>query len=423
MEYFKQSIVSTVALLSLSLLVPANVHARTAGPDTFGNIFSDSNEPDCTAQFVDITPIGTNLALTDDEERVVTTPFPITLYGRTSDQLMIGNNGALALGAQSADISAENVDLPTNKGAFIDSPGIMPFWDDFDDNQGGVYTAVTGVSPHRSYLIQWADLGHYNNGTDGVNFEVIFYEDSPKINFIYNDVMMSNTGWDFGASATIGISNGLDDALKYSFDEATILTGAEPVSAICFDRSIACPLDAPASDIKAENFDSDNGGGSATLDWEWGIISNNFPVGLGGAYSGDKGWATVLDGPYNNLGATSTLTFNIDLRGETAPISLEWYQYLHAINSNYDWARIFANDVMVYDSTDRIDETAWTHHFVNLDAFAGQQLKLEFMFYATGVVNDDGWYVDSMKLQRCGVEKSTFFIIPTRDGKMTVIGL
>ena len=68
------------------------------------------------------------------------------------------------------------------------------------------------------------------------------------------------------------------------------------------------------------DFEATNGGLVGTNDWEWGtfgpfvgVNDPNPPVPPASAYSGTNMWGTVLNSNYNNLGATSVLTYTVDL--------------------------------------------------------------------------------------------------------------
>ena len=497
---------------------PSGIPRLTGGPDAFGYVYADSNEASCTTTFNDISMSGFGLGLSDDGEGTVSSPFPISLYDVTSTTLRIGNNGALVVGSTTGSISAGNGALPSTSSEFANNPSVLPFWEDLDSDSGDVYTDVVGTAPNRQFIVQWHDRNRFNSGnviSGTATLQVVFYENSRKIDFVYQDVEFGNPDWDYGNGATIGLNQNGSNALQYSFNSPSILTGTNPVSAICFDRidsislaktvgtnpavcatedsigvlagttvyycynvtsnaattrslhtlvdsefgsiltnfpfdlapgasvwltesavittttvntatwtafnpntradelmstdtatvnvlGLTCPTGQTVVNAYSSDFETDNGGGVGSLDWAWGTLSPTFPAALAGAgSSGTNVWATVLDGPYNNLGASSLLTFTVDLTGIAAPVGLNWQQYLQAAGSGFDKAKIFANGTMVYDSTGIPDETAWTLHDANLDAQAGGMLTLVFSFTATTVVNDEGWYVDDLAVQYC----------------------
>jgi bacillopeptidase F (M6 metalloprotease family) len=95
------------------------------------------------------------------------------------------------------------------------------------------------------------------------------------------------------------------------------------------------------------------------------------------------------------------LTFELDLRKISAPVGLLWKQTLQAKNSGFDFATITVNGDIVYDSSGIPDESGWTLHYASLDDYAGNRVTLVFNFFATGVVNDEGWYIDDLTIEHC----------------------
>ena len=521
------NILTTILLSNLSVwgLSTQPVCAQTGGPDSFGYEYADSNESGCRTIYKDISASGNPLNLSDDGATAVTAPFPITLYGTTSRDLYVGNNGMLVIGTTAGAIPRNNAELPSTTGALANGPSILPFWDDLDDETGNVYTHTLGSAPDRRFIVQWHRRPHYNGAThpDTASFQVVFYENNSRIDFVYNDVDFSNAGWNFGASATIGINQDGSNALQYSFNEASILTGGNRVSAVCFDNSPGsislevtvgpdhrtpdnpygggCPSEKnylirsedtvtfcykvtntslttsytsqdlvssefgtllsgfpfelkPGASVylnewkenvtssftetatwTAKNtpltvtssnsasvifqeptcptlqtdlqknfydFEGNNGGGTATNDWEWGVVSPDYPSGLGGAHSGAKAWATVLEGPYTNLDGHNLLSFEIDLTEISGPVGFLWYQVLHAKGSNYDFAKITANGDVVYSTEHGSpDEPEWTPHYADLSSYTGELVTLTFDFYATNIVHDIGWYIDDLSVEYC----------------------
>lgn len=173
---------------------------------------------------------------------------------------------------------------------------------------------------------------------------------------------------------------------------------AEDTSSVTVDAvGVTCPADKPLTQKYSFDFEADNGSAVGSNDWEWGSIPEVYPP----RHSGNNVWATVLDGPYNNLNDHSLLTFEIDLRKISPPVGLLWKQSLQANGSGFDFAKITANGDVVYTSFGIPDEPYWTLHYANLDAYAGGHVTLIFDFYATSVSNDEGWYIDDLTIEHC----------------------
>ena len=199
----------------------------TGGPDGFGYTFVDSLEPGgaCSTTYVDISTTGTALALADEGTTTVTLPFSFTFYGAVSSDLRVGNNGGILFNSTAGAVSFINQALPAN----LPAPAMLPFWDDLDDETGSVYYEVRGTAPDREAVIAWVDRPHFN-GVGAVTFEVILYEGTNEIDFVYQDVDFGDATFDNGASATVGIQGNNTTALQYSFNTPALSSGL----AICF---------------------------------------------------------------------------------------------------------------------------------------------------------------------------------------------
>ncbi|PRX67477.1 subtilisin family serine protease [Nonomuraea fuscirosea] len=159
------------------------------------------------------------LALTgDDVSQQVTLPFQVPFYGAGQSSASISANGFITFGTGGATASS-NSQLPATNAP---NNGIYPFWDDFVvDDQGGVYTAVTGTAPRRTFVVEWRDVAFFGALTTRVSFSALLGEDG-SVAFRYKDI---DTGRDQGGSGTIGIENATGtDGLMYSFNEAVLST-------------------------------------------------------------------------------------------------------------------------------------------------------------------------------------------------------
>lgn len=121
--------------------------------------------------------------------------------------------------------------------------------------------------------------------------------------------------------------------------------------------------------------------------------------GNGGIASGNSGsnvWATVLDGPHSNAGASSTLSRRFDFSGLT-DITLSWFEYLDSGGNSFDMATVNVNGDQLYLGSG--DEPAWTQQSLDLNAYAGlSAVDISFDFLTTTVVARDGWYIDDVRI-------------------------
>ncbi len=195
-------------------------------PESVGYIVTKSGEIGGPAyDFVDIFSTGTPLNIGDEEEIGVTMDFAFFLSNYSSKFITIGNNGAIRLGQQDANVSYSNSQLADDKSQNI----IAPFWDDLSDSQGNVYYQTIGSAPFRTFIVQWDKRPHFQLAGDTVGtitFEMKLFESQNKIEFHYKNVdfdtsSQTNTGYDFGKSATVGIAGGIH-AAQYSYNSTDI---------------------------------------------------------------------------------------------------------------------------------------------------------------------------------------------------------
>jgi hypothetical protein len=180
---------------------------------------------DATPAFMDIRTAGTALHLADDGVAGLTLPFAFSLYGVSSADLAIGNNGELVFGTLDAVSAAFNDTLPSTFAILGEGALIAPFWDDFGEASGDVYWDVVGEAPNRRAVIEW-DRPHFlfDDGSHA-DVEAILGEDG-SLSFQYASTVFgdpANPEWDNGGSATVGLQNA-DASIGnlYSFDTPVV---------------------------------------------------------------------------------------------------------------------------------------------------------------------------------------------------------
>jgi hypothetical protein len=117
--------------------------------------------------------------------------------------------------------------------------------------------------------------------------------------------------------------------------------------------------------------------------------------------------------------ATATLTYNIDITlqnvlGAELEFDTQWDiennwdygQVLVSTNNGTTWTPLAGNytnlatgsfqppNQPLYDGT----QTTWVHEKMNLAAFVNQNIKLRFLLRSDGSIQNDGWYVDNIKI-------------------------
>ena len=182
------------------------------GPVTFNTYgvgqFIDWDVACPTIGFVDISSTGTDLLLTDDSEASFTSPFPILYQGSLMQDILVGNNGGIILGA-----TAGNIGYGGNFNTLADGY-MFPWGDDLDSETGNVYWEAVGTAPNRTLIIHWHNICNFSGsaGAPTVDFQLQIEEATQEIYYVYNDVVFGGTyaNDDFGDNADIGLSGPQD---------------------------------------------------------------------------------------------------------------------------------------------------------------------------------------------------------------------
>ncbi|MEO3741902.1 PQQ-dependent sugar dehydrogenase [Plantactinospora sp. B5E13] len=160
----------------------------------------------------------------DDTVTRVALPFPVRLFGQPYDSAWISGNGFVSFtdpdGSQPINGPLPDAALP--------NAAVYPFWDDlYVRADSSVRTAVTGVAPHRRFVVEWRNSGLYGSSSARISFAAVFAEDG-EIAFSYAD--LNSTGRERGDSATVGLENGAGTvALPYSVNQPTLVNGTSVV--------------------------------------------------------------------------------------------------------------------------------------------------------------------------------------------------
>lgn len=135
--------------------------------------------------------------------------------------------------------------------------------------------------------------------------------------------------------------------------------------------------------------------------WELGVPAS----GPGNAASGENVYATNLDGDYENSANMNLLMPPIDLP-EEGPAFLQFKQW-HELETRYDYGHVFVStDQENWTQALRVNgvTTGWIDGQVDLSAYAGQRIYIQFNVTTDGSVVKDGWYIDDVKLTNTALE-------------------
>jgi hypothetical protein len=130
----------------------------------------------------------------------VTLPFPVTLYGNTTNIVALDSNGTAQF--VTADSQFTSTCLPWASHDFT----IFPFWTDqatFQVSAGsgcsafptgcGIFTSTTGTAPNRQFHIEWRTT-MFNAGDNHFNYELRLFEGSSTFEIVYGNMVKVANG-------------------------------------------------------------------------------------------------------------------------------------------------------------------------------------------------------------------------------------
>ncbi|WP_097157957.1 S8 family peptidase [Bacillus oleivorans] len=138
--------------------------------------------------------------------------------------------------------------------------------------------------------------------------------------------------------------------------------------------------------------------------WEWGVPAS----GPGSAFSGEKVYATNLEGNYDNRANMNLVMPPVDMPAEgNAYLQFkQWYN----LERNYDYGHVFVStDMENWVQKLRINNVSngWIDGQVDLSEYAGQRIYVAFNVTTDGSVLREGWYIDDVKLTNTPLTTST----------------
>ena len=169
----------------------------TGGPDAFGYIWIDSDEPGGPQyNWVDIKAVGTQISGLGDDTNLG--PFPIgfdfPFYGNTYNSIRVCSNGWVSFTSTSTSYS--NLAIPS---AAEPNNAVYPFWDDLNFSIPGGTAWYYYDAANNRFIIQYDSVSFYS-GTGTNTFEVIL---RPGGDILVQYRSMTGTV----SSSTVGIEN------------------------------------------------------------------------------------------------------------------------------------------------------------------------------------------------------------------------
>ncbi len=201
------------------------------GPDDFGYMWFDSNEPNGPAfNWIDVSSIGQPLSFSDDDNQgPFGLGFDVQFYENMFNSIRICSNGWFSFTSTSTSLfnsSIPNSAEPNNLMA--------PFWDDLNPSQGGsIYFYTNNVD---TAIVQYDAVPHYG-GSGTYTFQAILTADG-NITFQYLSVsgtLNSNTVGIENADGSIGLEvaynqNYAADGLAVQFRMPVFWLAVDPAS-------------------------------------------------------------------------------------------------------------------------------------------------------------------------------------------------
>nr|WP_313897757.1 S8 family serine peptidase [Bacillus litorisediminis] len=138
--------------------------------------------------------------------------------------------------------------------------------------------------------------------------------------------------------------------------------------------------------------------------WEWGVPTS----GPGSAFSGEKVYATNLEGNYDNRANMNLVMPPVDMPAE-GNVYLQFKQWYN-LERNYDYGHVFVStDLENWVQKLRINNVSngWIDGEVDLSEYAGQRIYVAFNVTTDGSVLREGWYIDDVKLTNTPLTTST----------------
>lgn len=187
------------------------------GPDGFGYIWIDSDEPGGPVyNYADISGVGTQITAwsnsnADDGYATVSLPFNFNYYGTDYSQLKICTNGWVSFDVASSSVAYSNTSIPSSSEP---NNALFGFWDDLDiRSSGAVYYYYD--SPNNRFIVEFKNVPHYSSGGP-YTFEIILNSNG-QILYQYQSIVSLDN------SATIGNENsGGTDGLQMVYNNTYV---------------------------------------------------------------------------------------------------------------------------------------------------------------------------------------------------------
>jgi len=211
---------------------------NSGGPDTFGYVYRDSDEPDGpTFKWVDVESSGTSVALGDDGSGgPFSIGFTFNFYGNDYTEFYVNSNGVIKFDTGFSS-PVNQCPLPS-----FSAPNdlIALLWDDLDPGDTGdlVYYHTFASCPYgvgSCLVVQYENYHHYPGGGDiAGTFEVILFDNGNIL------IQFEDAGAEKGSGSTTGIENS-DGSDGLTYDSCNTIDSLKDELSICYQYPGAPP--------------------------------------------------------------------------------------------------------------------------------------------------------------------------------------
>ena len=276
--YFRVSVLGSDGYYATSL--ESSFH--TGGQSGNGYIFASK-----IGTFSSISGSGTPVGASGwDDHTQSNIPIGFTFYynGAPYTEVAACSNGFLSFDSNTTDSpngytnisSGDSIDEDLSHDNGI-APYLAPLFGDLLVN-GDIYYETVGSSPNRKFIMEWNNVAadwEYAD-SNSVSFQVILYEGSNKIEYVYSPGPQASSTFDNPSRS--GLCVGIVDSLRHYVSLSALYAAPYISTTSEFDYLYSAPPDGlqfsftPLTDyalaVKATDFLATADAGSATLTWK-----------------------------------------------------------------------------------------------------------------------------------------------------------
>lgn len=146
--------------------------------------------------------------------------------------------------------------------------------------------------------------------------------------------------------------------------------------------------------------------------WEWGVPTS----GPGNAASGEKVYATNLDGTYDSDMNATLIMPPVNLPEASSYLQFKHWHNFEKSSSGRAWDYghvVISTDLENWTQLLQVSgvSSGWLNTEIDLSEYAGQRVYIGFNAFSDGSVTRDGWYIDDVALSDTTLTKNQLGVI------------